>query len=439
MQNLVKFKKTKIGEVPEGWKYEKISENSILKGRIGWQGLTTAEYLKKGTFYLVTGTDFKDGKIDWKNCVYVDKERYIQDENIQLKRNDVLVTKDGTIGKIAYIDTLPQPATLNSGIFVIRPINSAYFPLFLYYILCSNYFLKFLNKLKAGSTISHLYQKDFVNFNFPIPPLKEQQKITSILSNVDELIQKIEQLIKQTQRLKKGLMQRLLTKGIGHLKFRTIHFQPRVLKQQVPIDWEVDKLENLLLKKPQNGITKLSSSYGSGYPIAEIDTLYQSELTLLQNNLRKVPLTLNELDNYRLTNNDFLINRVSKVKSGAGKLVLVKEPIKNLVYEGNLIRFKINEEKIIPEFFEYFSKSSLYYNYMQSVCKTLSLTSIDQDIINKVPILIPSTKQEQKQILKVISSFDLKIINLRNNNFYLKKLKKGLMQKLLTGQIRVKV
>ena len=156
MQKLQKFKKTELGEVPEDWRFEKISDNSVLKGRIGWQGLTTAEYRQKGEFHLVTGTDFKNGKIDWKNCVYVDKERYSQDTNIQLKKDDVLVTKDGTIGKIAYIDILLQPATLNSGVFVIRPIDKAYFPLFLYYILCSDYFVKFLNKLKAGSTINHL-------------------------------------------------------------------------------------------------------------------------------------------------------------------------------------------------------------------------------------------------------------------------------------------
>lgn len=172
-------------EIPEEWKWEKLGDNSTLKGRIGWQGLTTTEYKKKGNYYLVTGTDFKDGQIDWGNCVYVDEERYSQDLNIQLRKNDVLVTKDGTIGKVAFVSFLVKPATLNSGVFVIRPINSHYSPLFLYYILFSDFFKKFLNRLQAGSTINHLYQKDFVNFRFPIPPLTEQQKITSILSRID--------------------------------------------------------------------------------------------------------------------------------------------------------------------------------------------------------------------------------------------------------------
>ena len=129
------YKKTVVGIIPEDWEVQNIQNNSTLKARIGWQGLTTAEYLKNGIFYLVTGTDFNNGKIDWENCVYVDEKRYDQDKNIQLKKGDVLVTKDGTIGKIAYIDFLPLPATLNSGVFVIRPLGKNYLPLFLFYIL----------------------------------------------------------------------------------------------------------------------------------------------------------------------------------------------------------------------------------------------------------------------------------------------------------------
>lgn len=206
-----KFKKVKwlFGkeiEIPEEWNYEKILDNSTLKGRIGWQGLTTAEYRQKGRFYLVTGTDFKNGRIDWKNCVYVDEERFVQDINIQLKKEDVLVTKDGTIGKIAYIDTLPIPATLNTGVFVIRPIDKIYFPLFLYYVLYSDYFIRFLNKLKAGSTINHLYQKDFVNFHFPIPSYPEQHEIANILSKINDHIIQLENHLLTLKTMQKSIL-----------------------------------------------------------------------------------------------------------------------------------------------------------------------------------------------------------------------------------------
>jgi type I restriction enzyme S subunit len=209
------LKERKIGlknyKLSEKWKVKTIEETSFLKGRIGWQGLTTKEYLNKGSYLLVTGTDFKDGAINWDTCVYVEEDRYNMDENIKLKNEDILVTKDGTIGKIAYVDSMPKPTTLNSGIFVLRPLNGEYYPKFLYYILNSFYFDYFMNILKAGSTISHLYQRDFVKFKFPVPPLDEQKQIASILSKVDEQIKDNKKELKHLHELKKGLMQDLLT------------------------------------------------------------------------------------------------------------------------------------------------------------------------------------------------------------------------------------
>ena len=205
-----KFKITDVGAIPEDWKVENILDNSILKARIGWQGLTTAEYRNNGNYHLLTGTDFTNGKIDWNTCVFVDEKRYSQDKNIQLNVGDVLVTKDGTIGKIAYISTLPIPATLNSGVFVIRPKERAYSPLFLFYILSSEYFTKFLNKLSAGSTINHLYQKDFISFNFIVPPYHEQERIAQVLSDMDSEIRELEEKRDKYKQLKVGLMQKLL-------------------------------------------------------------------------------------------------------------------------------------------------------------------------------------------------------------------------------------
>ena len=198
-------------EIPQEWEWEQLLDTSSLKGRIGWQGLTSSEYRKEGKFHLVTGTDFKNGKINWETCVYVDDERYSQDTNIQLKKHDILITKDGTIGKIAYVDDVPIPSTLNTGVFVVRPINEKYVPLFLYYILQSDYFIKFITRIKAGSTISHLYQKDFKFFLFPIPPISEQEKIALILSNLDLLIQQEKQYKEKLENLKRVLMQQLLT------------------------------------------------------------------------------------------------------------------------------------------------------------------------------------------------------------------------------------
>lgn len=196
----------------EEWEMKKLGEVATLKARIGWQGLTTAEYKKSGDYFLVTGTEFKNGFIDWENCFYVEEERYKQDKNIQIKEHDVLVTKDGTIGKVALIKSIPKPATLNSGVFVIRPINNSFNPEFFYYLLLSEVFLKFLSQLSAGSTINHLYQKDFVSFQFLIPKTIEEQKIIAqVLSDMDAEIEVLEKKLDKFRMIKQGMMQDLLT------------------------------------------------------------------------------------------------------------------------------------------------------------------------------------------------------------------------------------
>ena len=134
-------------------KFEMLGDICSIKARIGWQGLTRKEYLEEGNYRLVTGIDFLGNTIDFDNCYYVSKERYQQDENIQLKVNDVLVTKDGTIGKVAFIDKLEMPATLNSGVFVIRDKSNRLNPIYLEYALLSDDFSKFIKKIKIETEI----------------------------------------------------------------------------------------------------------------------------------------------------------------------------------------------------------------------------------------------------------------------------------------------
>lgn len=217
MQNLLNPYEN--GRLKAGWVVKKLGNVATLKARIGWQGLTTAEYRKTGDYFLITGTEFSNGYIDWESCFYVDFLRYKQDRNIQIKENDVLVTKDGTIGKVAFIKRPPKPATLNSGVFVIRPIDESFHPEFFYYVLLSDIFDRFLSQLSAGSTINHLYQKDFVNFEFYVPEdNKEQIRIATILSDMDTEIAALEAKLAKYQQIKQGMMQNLLTGRIRLVK-----------------------------------------------------------------------------------------------------------------------------------------------------------------------------------------------------------------------------
>ncbi|MDF2944559.1 MAG: type restriction enzyme [Herbinix sp.] len=195
-----------------GWNKIKLIDHSTLKARIGWQGLTTAEYLDEGEAFLVTGTDFFNGAIKWNTCHYVDKFRFDQDTNIQLRNGDILITKDGTIGKVAFVEGLSKKATLNSGVFVLRPKKTTYEGRYMYYVLLSDTFSDFLSKLSAGSTITHLYQKDFVTFECEISTdINEQRRIANALSDTDALISVLEKLIDKKCAIRQGAMQELLT------------------------------------------------------------------------------------------------------------------------------------------------------------------------------------------------------------------------------------
>lgn len=193
--------------------WEEVSFNDVItpKARIGWQGLKKDEYLESGYSYLISGTDFENGTISFDNINYVTKERFDLDINIQVTSGDVLVTKDGTIGKVAIVPIINKKATLNSGVFVFKT-NDKLKSIFLFMILRSSIFKRFIDELSAGSTIKHLYQKDLKTFSFYIPiDIKEQEAIATILTSMDDEIEDLEKEKAKIENLKAGAMDDLLT------------------------------------------------------------------------------------------------------------------------------------------------------------------------------------------------------------------------------------
>lgn len=174
-----------------------------IKSRIGWQALTKKEYLETGDYYLITGTDIDEDKhiVDFNCCYYVSKERYEMDDKIQVYEGDIIVTKDGTIGKVAMVTGLDKPATLNSHLFVLRDLSGKLYNRFLLQVLVSHIFGDFVESTKTGSTLTGLPQKTFVEFRFLMPEMVEQMKIAQYLDNLDNLItlhQRDEFILKQS-------------------------------------------------------------------------------------------------------------------------------------------------------------------------------------------------------------------------------------------------
>ena len=169
---------------PNGVEYKRFDEACTLNARIGWQRLTKAEYKSSGEYVLITGTDFTSSyEVNYSSCVYVSEERYLQDKKIQIKNGDVLITKDGTLGKVAQVSDLSMPATLNGGVFVVRPKDELLLPRYIMYFLLSGHFQKVVDQQKTGSTISHLTQALFSRLQLPVPPLEVQREIVRVLDS----------------------------------------------------------------------------------------------------------------------------------------------------------------------------------------------------------------------------------------------------------------
>ena len=209
-----------VREYPAHWSLTKVKYEAYVKARVGWHGLKTDDFTDVGP-YLVTGSDFKSSVISWKDCYHCDLERYEQDPYIQLQNGDLLLTKDGTIGKIALVQGLKddEKATLNSGVFVVRPLRNSFITEFYFWLLESSVFKKFVDYHKTGSTIVHLYQGTFVEFSYASPPLDEQAQIANFLDHetaqIDTLIEKQQTLIQLLREKRQAVISHAVTKGLN--------------------------------------------------------------------------------------------------------------------------------------------------------------------------------------------------------------------------------
>ena len=178
-----------LGSFDFSWEQRKLSELTSMHARIGWQNLRTSEFLDSGNYMLITGTDFNDGAINFSTCHYVERERYEQDRNIQIHNGSILITKDGTLGKVAYVQGLSMPATLNAGVFnvQIKDANNVD-EKYLFQYLKAPFLMDYVDKKATGGTIKHLNQSILVDFPVILPQRSEQTLIGAFFQQLDNLI-----------------------------------------------------------------------------------------------------------------------------------------------------------------------------------------------------------------------------------------------------------
>jgi len=268
-----------------------------------------------------------------------------------------------------------------------------------------------LQSLSGGSTFKELSKSMLEKFHVPLPSLREQQAIAHILLTVDETIQKTDEIIAKTERLKEGLMQELLTKGIGHKEFRF----SEELGYEIPEEWEVVRFEEVFDIRVGGDLNKLNFS-------KERDEKYK--FPIYSNSLENEGL-YGYADTYEYPENcitvtargtlGYAIPRFEKFNAIIRLLVLIPKKKLDIVFVSEYINSKIRfglEKTSIPQ--------------------------LTAPKIAKYKIPLPPLR-EQRKIAEILSIVNKKLEIERNEKAKLERIKQALMDLLLTGKIRVKV
>lgn len=306
---------------------------------------------------------------------------------------------------------------------------------FVEYLFRSSAMIKLFHRFSQGLVDDTLNLKydNIREILMPLPPLAVQQEIAEILSSVDEAIVKTEAIIKQTETVKKGLVQQLLTKGIGLTEFKETEIG------NVPIYWDMMKLNDINpLKKevlktgPFGSSLKTEHFQDNGVPVINIFNL--GEAGLMTDSLYYISEEKAcDLRNYQVLENDILFSRVADI----GRSVVVPRVAEGWVMSSNLMRIRIKNINVLPEYLYYqIVFGDLVLRQLTSATNNAGRPTVNSKILNDLWFPIPPIP-EQMKILEILTSFKNKLKSERDKIIYLVRIKESLMQSLLTGKLRL--
>lgn len=424
------YKMTELGEIPKDWSIKTINdlikENiiiDVMDGNHGEIHPKASEYVDIGIPFIMAN-NLKNGKLDIEGCKFISYEQAKRLRKGFSVEGDVLLTHKGTLGETAIVPKLRDE-------YIMLTPQVTYYRVSNNNVLINRYLKvyfdskKYQDKLKSFGSQS---TRDYVGIteqrklSIILPTIEEQEKIASIISTVDEQIDNVDALIEKNKELKKGLMQTLLTKGIGHTKFKKTEIG------EIPEEWNIFKLSDCATIIDSLHETPEYSE--SGFPmIRVVDVNGKAINTKLTN---KVCETIYKkfTKKYEPKQGDIIMSRV-----GSYGLVSYLKDSERVCLGQNIV---IITTELCKKYLFYVLSSEYVKNNIEKVTvgssqKTLSLANI-----NELKILIPSIK-EQNKISLILSDIDEKIEKYENKKQKLEELKKGLMQQLLSGQIRVNI
>ena len=308
---------------------------------------------------------------------------------------------------------------------------------FIYYTIKKE--LRHYELINVGTTVIHLSKSDIENISILFPTILEQQKIASILSGVDALIESTQNIIEKTERLKKGLMQQLLIKGIKHTKFKKVQwwFNKEI---EIPEEWNIKKLWELsekikdIVAGPFGSDLTVRDYRNEGVPIIRLQNIGRNKF--INKNIKFINnKKAEDLAYHSYIPNDLVL---AKLGDPIGKTCKIPENFPEGIVVADVVRIRTSSKKSNQNFLEYVLNSNICekQHIMETIGTTRPRVNLEQ--IRNLQFPTPPINEQQK-IASILSGVDAYIQKNQQYKERLEKLKKGLMQKLLTGQIRVKV
>ena len=370
---------------------------------------------------------------------YINSNETVKSDTF-IEDGDIIVAdtaEDETVGKVCEIQNVGKRKIV-SGLHTLwyRPNKNEFAPKYLGYLLNTFECHKQLVRKAHGIKVLSINKGDFWKTIIKYPAsLNEQNAIAGIISKVDQCIENVQKTIDATQKLKKSLMQNLLTgrmKPDGTMrKDNEFYEHPKMGK--VPIGWDVKKLKDITLNRGDYGSNSSAVPFSKETPRFIRITDISDDGQLFENDAVS---STDTTEKYLLNDDDFLFARTGDT---VGKSLLYKEKMGNAIFAGYLIRFVLNKEIIIPEYFDLIAKSEFFESFKVSMKRVGVKPNINSREYCSFKFIIPTSKNEQLSILKYFNPISSKKIELNQKIIYLKRLKKSLMQNLLTGKKRVTV
>ena len=333
-------------EVPESWEWCKLINVCHIFGRIGFRGYTKEDLVPLDGAITLSPSNIVDGRMMYDNCTYISWEKYEESPEIQISNGDILLVKTGSsFGKCAFVNELPQKATINPQFVVLKYITCN--PLFLTFVLQSGYARSNYDEFVLGTAIPTFTQVVLGDMFVPLPPIREQRRIVESIHRWYEIIDGLEKGKDDLQKLINQSKARILELAIhGKLVPQDPNDEPAIdlMKRinpkftpcdnahyaNVPEGWTICTLEEIVdYEQPQAYIVQ-STDYKSQYKTPVL-TAGKSFIIGYTNESEGIFTDLPVIIFDDFTTDSKFVDFPFKVKSSAMKILHVKEEV-NIQY-----------------------------------------------------------------------------------------------------------